>query len=294
MNWYQKQQLTKIAQSQSFDWKGQFLAKLQDILKNHKSKATMMAFLTATIFPMIDGFQMDETAKGQLKNDVIQVEEQMAYNVDSQNQPNGTDYQNVNKSVDQPLTTEQIQENKEQAENDLINSTMKMTKFFESGAKPDGYKTVYPDSKGIPTIGHGLNLTEPRAIERINDLGLDYNRVLSGEQSLTQEQIDQLFREDIVQGMTDAKQYLPNFDNQPPLVQRIITDMSFNMGINKMNDFKGMRNALLRNDYDRAAEEMKYSNADTKVKLTDYYKDTGRRAKSLYNAMKNLGNQKVK
>jgi GH24 family phage-related lysozyme (muramidase) len=286
MYWYNRYQLVKIAQEQNFNWKQEFLAKLQDILKNQKSKAAMMSMLVMTIFPMIDGFEMDPAEKEQLKNESIQVKDNTENQIElDQNQ---VQVQNIQQTQQSP---EQIAQQKE---DDLINSTMKMTKFFESSAEPDGYKTVYPDSKGIPTIGHGLNLTEPRAVERIKALGLDYNKILSGQQSLTQEQIDQLFREDIVQGMTDAKQYLSNFDNQPSLVQRIITDMSFNMGINKMNEFKGMREALLRNDYDRAAEEMKYSNADTKVKLTDYYKDTGRRAKSLYNAMKNLGNQKVK
>jgi GH24 family phage-related lysozyme (muramidase) len=276
MNWYQKKQLLKIAQNQDFNWKQEFLTKLQDILKNHKSKATMMAFLMMTIFPMIDGFAMDDAEKDQLKNDAMQVEQQLEQEVVEEPTVQNTQ---------QKSTPEQIEQQKQSEENELIDNTMRMTKYFESGGETEGYPTVYKDSKGIPTIGHGFNLRRHDAREKIESLGLDYDKVLRGQQSLNKEQIDQLFRGDVVQSISDARQYLPNFDDHPPMVQKIISDMTFNMGLTRMNKFKGLRQALMNGDYQRAADEMKYSNADTKDKLSGYYKDTGRRAKQLVKAM---------
>ncbi len=51
--------------------------------------------------------------------------------------------------------------------------------------------TVYRDTKGIPTIGVGFNLTTADAPAQIAALGLDYQSVLNGSAALTDAQMDQ-------------------------------------------------------------------------------------------------------
>lgn len=115
--------------------------------------------------------------------------------------------------------------------------------------------TVYPDSRGIPTVGIGFNLRRDDAAERLQNVGADINEVLDG-QALTDEQVNSLFQDDVRMALNDARTFLPNFNEHPEIVQDIVTDMSFNLGLTRLSQFNNFREALSRGDYQTAADEM--------------------------------------
>ena len=137
-----------------------------------------------------------------------------------------------------------------------------------NGKKVDIRKS-YPDpihGWKVPTIGIGYNLNRAEAKSQIESFGLDYNKVRKGEQSLTDQQVNLLYRNDIQKAIQDAKSFLPNFDSQPSTVKTILTDMSFNMGLTRLSTFKNFRKALMAYDFEKAAQEMENSNWSTQVK----------------------------
>jgi len=144
----------------------------------------------------------------------------------------------------------------------------------------EGYEeTVYPDSRNILTVGVGFNLQNPDAKSRIQKLGLNYELVRKGKQSLNANQIETLFKEDIQRAVKDAKTYLPNFDQIDPKAKIILIDMAFNLGLPKLIKFKDLRKALLNQNYKNAAEAMIDSN---------WYHQVGNRSKYLVHLMQTI------
>jgi|GEM_PF-1042578 len=134
-------------------------------------------------------------------------------------------------------------------------------------------RKAYPDpihGWKVPTIGVGYNLNKPEARGEIEALGLDYDKVRKGEQALTDEQVNILYRDDIAKAILSARRFLPNFDQQPTEVKTVIVDMAFNLGETRLRKFKKFRKALENNNYQEAAEEMKNSR---------WYHQVGNRAK---------------
>jgi WXG100 family type VII secretion target len=146
---------------------------------------------------------------------------------------------------------------------------------------------VYLDSRKIPTIGVGFNLTKPGARQRIEALGLNYDDVLAGRQTLTDPQIDELLRQDVQQAMTDARDLVSNFDQLPHAAQMIVVDMAFNMGKPKFSKFKNAIDALENEDFARAANEMQYRNGNGPP-YTPWYQQTGNRARNHVETMRKL------
>jgi len=117
-------------------------------------------------------------------------------------------------------------------------------------------ESIYFDSEGYPTIGVGFNLERQEAAELLNDLNLDYDKILSGEQTLSQNQIDYLFQHDLDIAIADAQKIFPNFDELPEDKQLVLVDMSFNLGYNKLSGFEEMIEAVKSEDWEKVAEEM--------------------------------------
>jgi GH24 family phage-related lysozyme (muramidase) len=128
---------------------------------------------------------------------------------------------------------------------------------------------AYVDSRGIPTIGVGFNLTRPDAKDRIAALGLSYEAVCRGAVSLTDEQIDALLDLDIAAARAGARRCVQGFDTLPPQAQMVIIDMVFNLGVGGFSTFRKMIAAVERRDWTAAAEEMRDS---------IWYHQVGRRA----------------
>jgi len=149
----------------------------------------------------------------------------------------------------------------------------------ESIAFHEGWEnSVYICTEGYPTIGIGFNLKRPNAKSMIERVGANYQDVLNG-QPLSDNQIKQLFEFDLQTAINDAKQFLPNFNEQPSEVKSIIVDMAFNLGYPRLSSFENMKEALLNKDYQTAANEM----IDSR-----WYNQVGRRSKNLVNKMRSV------
>jgi lysozyme len=137
---------------------------------------------------------------------------------------------------------------------------------------------IYKDSLGVPTIGIGFNLNRVDAKQKLFNLGIDINKVFQG-QKLTDEQVYSLFKDDVQTAKNDAMKFLPNFNEQPEIVQNILVDMAFNLGYNRLSNFKDFRQALISKNYNQASKEMK----DSK-----WYHQVGNRSKELVHMMENI------
>ena len=176
--------------------------------------------------------------------------------------------------VQEPQPQEQIdQEQPPQPQNNGLVSSENIRSQIEAheGREP----SAYLDSRGFATIGVGFNLKRPDARTLISQIGADYNSIMSGRQSLTDEQIDQLLDITLEEAIQIASQYIPDLESHPYQVQSVIIDMSFNLGP-KINNFKTLQQAVLARDYQRAAERM------TK---TRWYNQVGDRSRNLVSQM---------
>lgn len=125
---------------------------------------------------------------------------------------------------------------------------------------------VYKDSEGVPTIGVGFNLKRSDAKAKIEALGLDYIKVFSGDQEMTDPQIDTLLVADMDVVIADAKSVVQSFDLLSDVRKRVVTDMVFNLGKTKFNKFAKMLAAIEDKKFDDAAKEMKDSKWCEQVK----------------------------
>lgn len=144
----------------------------------------------------------------------------------------------------------------------------------------EGYRTkTYLDTKGIPTIGIGFNLTRPDASNLVQRVGADYTKVLQGKQTLNDEQVMKLFRYDLSNAVVQARQTVKSYDAQPKEVQDIVVNMVYNLGPSGFGKFKRTIAAIEARDYASAAKEMKNSN---------WYRQVGNRSKELVREMHNV------
>ena len=132
-------------------------------------------------------------------------------------------------------------------------------------------KCMYKDPLGIPTVGVGFNLEKSTARSQLKLVNADYNAVLSGSSCLTDDQIRQLFTQDMAEAVNCAKK---QFSSSKWASLRLdaksaLADMAFNLGCTKFRLFKNMLAALSRNppDYSTAANEMRNSKWCSQVKL---------------------------
>lgn len=148
----------------------------------------------------------------------------------------------------------------------------------------EGYRIkTYLDTEGIPTIGVGFNLTRPDASNLVQRVGADYTQVLKGKQTLTENQVMQLFRYDLSNTVIQARQIVKSYDKQPKEVQDIVVNMIYNLGPTGFSKFKKAIAAIEARNYTDAAQEMKDSN---------WYHQIGNRSKELVRQMQNVSASK--
>lgn len=146
---------------------------------------------------------------------------------------------------------------------ELDRAKLRKQLILHEGKKPK----VYKDSEGIPTIGVGFNLRRPDAKQRIEELGLNYNKVLAGEQALSDAQIDKLLEADIDAAINACVKVFPNFTELSDVRQRVLADMMFNLGRSRFEGFKKMIVAVKEGKFEAAADEMKNSKWYKQVKI---------------------------
>ena len=118
---------------------------------------------------------------------------------------------------------------------------------------------MYPEdagTKNIPTIGIGFNLKEAGAKKRIEDLGYNYDKVVSGKEPISNLHIDTLFLEDVKTSIKEAKSVFSNFNSLPDNVASVVTKMIFQLGLPRFKGFKNFIKAVKKQDWDKAAKEI--------------------------------------
>lgn len=101
---------------------------------------------------------------------------------------------------------------------------------------------MYPDTKGIPTIGIGFNLLRSDARVALQTAGVadgDVDDVLAKKKALTEEQVDKLFAYSFAPIVSDARSSLPSgiYDSMTDARRFVICDMVFNLGVNQWGGF---------------------------------------------------------
>ena len=85
---------------------------------------------------------------------------------------------------------------------------------------------------------------------------------------------------DSANALRDARRLYPGvFDSLPSEVQLIIADMMSNLGYSRLSGFRRMKAAVLRRDWDTAADEMMDS---------AWYGQVGRRSRDLVRRMRSV------
>ncbi len=116
------------------------------------------------------------------------------------------------------------------------------------------FKKMYKDSVGVPTIGQGFNLIKDGAKARIQALGLNYNNVVNGTQSIDDSQIDTLFNDDTTIAQNSARNEFPGFDSFSDEQQKALTDGTFNLG--SFHNFPSFVKNMNAGNYKAAANDL--------------------------------------
>ena len=133
---------------------------------------------------------------------------------------------------------------------------MRAQEYYDMISLNEGIKpSVYKDSKGNRTIGVGFNLEDAANKNILKKEGIDIKELLNGRE-LSDREIKTLYNHSLTQAFSDAQKFDKNFAKRPEAVKRAIVDMSFNLGLTKLNKFKKMRKGLDAGDYSKAADEM--------------------------------------
>lgn len=131
----------------------------------------------------------------------------------------------------------------------------------------EGYVAeIYLCSEGYPTFGIGHMVTEE-----------DMEHTWPVGTPVTDERILEVFKKDCEIAYTDACALVLNFAGQATDAQRVLVNMAFNLGRNRLSKFKNMIKAVNEGKYLVAANEMINSK---------WYSQVGRRSKELVDIMK--------
>ena len=110
----------------------------------------------------------------------------------------------------------------------------------------EGYKSkVYDDTENIQTIGYGFNLEDETTRSLLP------NDVVSGKRDLTREEADGAFSKRFQIAVNDAISYMGGQDNFGQLSdsqQKGLIDMSYNLGLTRLNKFVELRKRLYEGD----------------------------------------------
>lgn len=127
----------------------------------------------------------------------------------------------------------------------------------------EGFRgNIYRDTVGIPTVGYGFNINDP-AMRRLIP-----KDVLSSKRELSKKEADVIFNKRYEIAENDAIKYLgkDKFLDLNKKQREAITNMSYAMGINRLNGFKRLKKALIDKDYEKASTEVLNSKWAVQVK----------------------------
>jgi lysozyme len=142
-----------------------------------------------------------------------------------------------------------------------------MSQIKEDLVRHEGYVTeIYLCSENYPTFGIGHMVT-PDDMEYTWPVGTP----------VTDERILQVFNDDCNIAYEDACALFLNLESHPDDVQRVVINMAFNLGRNRLGKFKNMITAVNEGNYQKASDEM----VDSR-----WYNQVGRRSVELTEIMR--------
>tara|TARA_B110000285_G_C14600724_1_gene370531 strand:+ start:20 stop:430 length:411 start_codon:yes stop_codon:yes gene_type:complete len=113
---------------------------------------------------------------------------------------------------------------------------MDMVRLRETITRHEGSRLqMYQDSLGIWTIGVGHNIQEKGISPKVMELMLD---------------------EDLEEAISELKRSVSFFSKMPQQVQEALVNLSFNMGIPRLMQFKKTLALLREGDFESAADEL--------------------------------------
>lgn len=157
-----------------------------------------------------------------------------------------------------------------------INGVCKKLINYESAGNEEKILSVYKDSKGLDTVGHGHLVTEksPKIFAELN-INPD---VLSGKAKLTPEQANKLLERDVRTRLPQVQKLVPNFSSYSSELQGEIASEQFR---GMLGQSPKAVEKLNKGDYEGAATE--YLNAKE-------YKDSVKNKTGIATRMQNLAN----
>ena len=153
----------------------------------------------------------------------------------------------------------------------------------EEGYNPHAHKV-----KGIWHIGYGHCLDQEQSDDELEVMGLEDELDSWNGFELSDEQCDALFEIDVADAQSDALMIFTEdqLDGLNPARWSIVMSMLFQMGAGGVRKFKSFIEAIIRGDWDRAADEMVWSNGLRKKKRSAWYKQTQDRCQEAADAMR--------
>lgn len=149
-------------------------------------------------------------------------------------------------------------EQKQEVQCDLEGVCRKI-RTYESAGNEEKILRVYKDSKGLPTIGHGHLITKESPTifgevfgeEEKQDPGM-IERILAGQQAMTPEQVEKLFKRDVKVRLPKLKAMLPDYETYNPELQAELASEYFRGMVPQSP--KSMA-SLRAGDYETAADQ---------------------------------------
>lgn len=157
-----------------------------------------------------------------------------------------------------------------------INGVCKKLINYESAGNEEKILSVYKDSKGLDTVGHGHLVTE-KSLKIFAELNINPD-VLSGKAKLTPEQANKLLERDVRTRLPQVQKLVPNFSSYSSELQGEIASEQFR---GMLGQSPKAVEKLNKGDYEGAATE--YLNAKE-------YKDSVKNKTGIATRMQNLAN----
>ena len=155
-----------------------------------------------------------------------------------------------------------------------------LEKSLESTLKNEGFRSKpYLDSKGILTIGHGINLESFKIAKLGDDFGVDFDYLYFLEHlEVTEEQSEKFVRNRLEKIFNKLNGKFVFFNELPEDAMAVLVEMAYQMGIDGLSKFKNTLSFLRDGEFYNASVEMLDS---------QWYKsDSPNRAKRLSNIIR--------
>jgi GH24 family phage-related lysozyme (muramidase) len=266
MNWYQT---IKAEQKTALDWQGMGKGLFQGMAAGVPVAVAIIAIRLGVPTPQAQALMDEDPAQAQhlvqtAPPDVVE----RARNLSA---APVQDYQPQQQQLEPQPSEPEPQPQKESGKP----STEHLANFI---AQWEGFEPIAYEDGDSKSVGHGFYLGNHFSRQIIESVGGNFDRILAGQERVSEQQAKQLLQYSINQAMDDAYSFYPGLVEHPQEVQTVVIDMAYNMGSN-IRQFPKMRAALEDRDYAEAAKEMKNSR---------WYGQVGRRSAHHVNLIQSL------